>query len=143
MNHKGLRYNTGKLKMSLLPRYAINELAKIITRGSEKYLPRNWENGMAWTTVLDSLKRHLLEFENCKDYDPETQCLHIAHVMCNAAFLTEYYKIYPQGDDRRGISYRIQRDAIWSLFCRRIRCDECLQCADRHAFFRQLSFALS
>ena len=51
MNHKGLRYNTGKLKMSLLPRYAINELAKIITRGSEKYLPRNWENGMAWTTV--------------------------------------------------------------------------------------------
>lgn len=100
MNHKGLRYNTGKLKMSLLPRYANNELAKIITRGSEKYLPRNWENGMAWTTVLDSLKRHLLEFENCKDYDPETQCLHIAHVMCNAAFLTEYYKIYPQGDDR-------------------------------------------
>lgn len=39
-------------------------------------------------------------YKKGEDYDPESNLLHSAHIMCNAAFLTEYYKIYPQGDDR-------------------------------------------
>lgn len=55
---------------------------------------------MAWSKVLSSLERHLQKIKLGEDYDQETGLLHSAHVMCNAAFLTEYYKIYPQGDDR-------------------------------------------
>lgn len=61
----------------------------------------NWEKGMKWSNVLASMKRHIAAFESGEDYDPETGLLHIDHVQCNAHFLSAYYKIYPQGDDRR------------------------------------------
>jgi hypothetical protein len=97
---KGLRFNNGKTRHDLVPAFAQEQYAKVISAGSVKYLPRNWEKGMEWTTVMASMKRHILAIERGEDYDPETGLLHSAHVMCNAAFLTEYYRIYPQGDDR-------------------------------------------
>lgn len=100
MAGEGLRYNQGKTRMDFLPPFATEQMAKVFTKGSEKYAPRNWEKGMPWTTVLASLKRHLLDWEKGEDVDPEDGQLLMAKVMTNAAFLTEYYKIYPQGDDR-------------------------------------------
>jgi uncharacterized HAD superfamily protein len=72
-----------------------------LTRGAEKYAPRNWEKGMAWSKVVASLKRHLSAFEKGEDYDSETGLLHIDHLQCNAHFLSAYYKIAPQYDDRQ------------------------------------------
>lgn len=100
MKGNGLRYDAGKIRFDLIPPNAYKELGKILTYGSQKYAPRNWEKGMEWSKVIASLKRHLLAFELGEDRDPESGLLHIAHVMCNAAFLAEYYKIFPQGDDR-------------------------------------------
>ena len=97
---KGLRFNAGKTRHDLVPQYAQEQYAKVLTKGSEKYADRNWELGMKWSKALASLKRHLGKFERGEDFDEETGVLHTAHIMCNAAFLTEYYKIYPQGDDR-------------------------------------------
>lgn len=100
MEHKGLRYNQGKNRVDLLPPFALNEVAKVFTEGAKKYAENNWKLGMKWTSVLASLKRHLLEWESGKDIDPEDGCLLMAKVATNAIFLTEYSKIYPQGDDR-------------------------------------------
>lgn len=98
--NKGLRYNEGKIRHDLFEPFAINELAKVFTKGSEKYAPRNWEMGMSWSKVLASLKRHLNAFESGEDFDKESELLHIAHVAWNAMALTSYYKIHPEGDDR-------------------------------------------
>jgi hypothetical protein len=100
MEDKGLRFNDGKIRHDLIPQFAQNEYSKVLTKGAEKYAERNWELGMKWSKVIASLKRHTAAFERGEDFDPETGLLHTAHIMCNAAFLTEYYKIYPQGDDR-------------------------------------------
>jgi 5'(3')-deoxyribonucleotidase len=100
MKQEGLRFNEGKTRYDLVPTFAQEEYAKVLTKGAEKYAERNWEKGMAWSKVLASLERHLNAIKRGEDHDPETGLLHSAHVMCNAAFLTEYYKIYPQGDDR-------------------------------------------
>jgi 5'(3')-deoxyribonucleotidase len=97
---EGLRYNDGKTRHDLVPQFAQDQYAKVLTLGANKYAERNWEKGMKWTTVLASMKRHIAAFEAGEDYDQETGLLHTAHVMCNAGFLTEYYKIYPQGDNR-------------------------------------------
>ena len=96
----GLRHNAGKLRHDLVPAHAQEQYVRVLTKGAEKYADRNWEAGMKWSTVLASLERHLQAIKKGEDYDPETGELHSAHLMCNAAFLTEYYKIYPQGDDR-------------------------------------------
>lgn len=97
---EGLRFNQGKTRYDLVPAFAQEQYARVLTEGASKYAERNWENGMSWSKVLASLERHLAAIKRGEDYDPETGLLHSAHVMCNAAFLTEYYKIYPQGDDR-------------------------------------------
>jgi 5'(3')-deoxyribonucleotidase len=76
--------------------------------GARKYEPNNWRKGMQWSRVIGSLKRHLNAIENGEDYDGEkgveadgkSGLLHAAHVAWNAITLLEYYKIYPQGDDR-------------------------------------------
>jgi 5'(3')-deoxyribonucleotidase len=97
---EGLRYNQGKTRHDLIPAFAQEQYAHVLTKGAEKYAERNWEKGMGWSKIISSLKRHIQKIEEGEDYDKETGLLHSAHVMCNAAFLTQYYKIYPQGDDR-------------------------------------------
>lgn len=97
---KGLRFNQGKIRFDLVPTFAQEQYVNVLTKGSVKYAERNWELGMKWSKVSASLERHLAAFKSGEDYDKETGLLHSAHIMCNAAFLTEYYKIYPQGDDR-------------------------------------------
>lgn len=98
---EGLRFNAGKIRHDLIEPFAINELAKVFSKGAEKYKPHNWCAGMKWSTVVASLKRHLNAFESGEDYDPETGLLHITHAAWNALALTSYYKIHPQGDDRQ------------------------------------------
>ncbi len=100
MDGSGLRYNQGKIRHDLTPAFAQKEYAKVMTYGADKYGERNWERGMKWSKILASMERHLQAIKNGRDYDPETGLLHSAHIMCNAAFLTEYYKTYPQGDNR-------------------------------------------
>ena len=97
---KGKRFNDGKTRHDLVPAFATEQMARVFTEGAKKYAERNWERGMKWTKVLASMKRHINAFERGEDFDQETGLLHMAHAMTNAAFLIEYYRIYPQGDDR-------------------------------------------
>lgn len=97
---QGLRYNEEKLRYDLIQQDALRGMVEVLSAGAKKYAERNWEAGMKWTTVLASLKRHLALIESGEDYDKETGLLHADHLQCNAHFLSAYYSIYPQGDDR-------------------------------------------
>lgn len=121
--HKGLRFNEGKIRFDLIHPVGQLGLARVLTKGSRKYAPRNWEKGMAWSDVLPSAKRHLEAIMRGEDYDYDANCeacqkgtpggdindwycevhtgeLHADLLQTNAHFLSSYYKIYPQGDDR-------------------------------------------
>lgn len=100
MEDKGLRFNEGKTQLGLIPPHSLEQLGRVLTFGAEKYTRNNYRKGMKWSKVLDSLERHINAFKSGEDYDEESGELHMAHVMCNASFLLEYYSIYPQGDDR-------------------------------------------
>ena len=100
MKGTGLRYNEGKLRYDLMHPVSTRGLVEVLTRGADKYFDRNWENGMKWSNVIASLKRHLAAIESGEDYDKETGLRHIDHLQCNAHFLSAYYEIYPEGDDR-------------------------------------------
>lgn len=94
------RFDSGKNRLDLVPPSLMEEVGKILTFGTAKYGDSNWKKGMSWSKCIASLKRHLLEFEKGVDKDSESGELHISHILCNAAFLLEYYKIAPQFDDR-------------------------------------------
>ena len=108
----GLRYNEGKNRLDLIPAKPIWGLGEVLTKGAIKYKPNNWCEGMPWSTVLASLKRHLSQYEMCEDYDSETGLLHMHHVLCNAAFICEYYSTHPEYDDREPKYLKSKRIAL-------------------------------
>jgi hypothetical protein len=90
-----------KLRYDLAPPFAIEQMAKVLTVGLNEHGERDWEQGRKWSEVLACAERHLNAIKCGEDYDKDTGLLHSAQAMTQLAFLTEYYKIYPQGDDRR------------------------------------------
>lgn len=109
---RGARYNSGKLRYDLIHPKAQEGLVKVLTAGSVKYSPRNWEKGMPWTEVIASSKRHLAAIERGEDYDEESGLLHADHLQCNSHFLSAYYKIAPQFDDRNHSYLTTKRIAL-------------------------------
>lgn len=95
-----LRFNEGKLRYDLVHPWAHEQMVRVLTKGAEKYAPRNWEKGMVWSKVYESAERHMAAIKRGEDYDPESGELHAAHLACNAHFMIAYYKIFPQGDNR-------------------------------------------
>ena len=114
---KGLRASTGKIRYDLLEPFAIEQVARIFTKGAAKYADHNWLKGMKWSKMIASAKRHIAAFEKGEDYDFDPNCkgcqegnclmhtgeLHVAQAAWNMLGLTSYYKHYPQGDDRLNI----------------------------------------
>jgi hypothetical protein len=86
----GLRYDQGKVRLDLIPPEWTWALGQVMTKGAEKYAPRNWEKGMAWTKMIGCLSRHLIRFICGEKYDRETGCHHLAHAAWNALALMSY-----------------------------------------------------
>lgn len=99
------RDNKDKPRFSLVSVDALWDLVEVLEFGAKKYDADNWKKGMSYKSVLDSLYRHLLAILDGDDYDPESGCKHIGHVLCNAMFLSHYMndaKKYGKFDDRVG-----------------------------------------
>lgn len=96
----GLRYNTGKAPIHLIPPEVIEAHAEHYRKGAEKYEPRNWERGMDWSKCYDSLMRHSLAWMRGEDIDPENGSHHMVAVMWNAAALYWYWLKKVGKDDR-------------------------------------------
>jgi hypothetical protein len=86
----GLRYDAGKIPLELLPTDALEEVAKVLQFGAQKYARRNWEKGIKFSSVVGPLLRHTFKWMRGEDNDPETGLNHMAHVACNALFLCAY-----------------------------------------------------
>jgi hypothetical protein len=52
-----------------LPLEALAAASAALEYGAIKYDNRNWEKGLPWQQMIDSLRRHLDDFERRHDYD--------------------------------------------------------------------------
>lgn len=87
---KGLKYDTDKLRMDLIPPSAIKSLAAVLTFGANKYQANSWQ-GVEANRYVAALLRHLVAYmEDPMSIDKDSGLLHIEHVLCNAAFLNEF-----------------------------------------------------
>ena len=88
--YKGLKYDSAKPKMNLLPPKALIEVGKVLTFGAEKYGPENWKE-------LEDLQnrytagalRHIFAHMNGEKDDPESNISHLAHALCCLLFKLE------------------------------------------------------
>jgi len=83
----GKKFDGGKPKLSLIPPEALMALGRVLTMGAEKYGARNWEQGLEADRLIDAMLRHLVAWQFGEGTDPESGESHLAHVLCNAAFL--------------------------------------------------------
>ena len=87
---EGVKYDSEKPKMNLLPPKAIVEISKVLTFGAAKYDAENWRK-------LDDLQnrytagalRHIFAHMDGEELDPETNLSHLAHAMCCLLFKLE------------------------------------------------------
>jgi hypothetical protein len=90
----GTKYDEDKLQYSLIPSYALEQIAKNLTVGLKKYKERdNWKKVQgAEQRYLDALYRHLEAHRRGELYDTDSSVpdmLHMAAVAVNAMFLLE------------------------------------------------------
>lgn len=86
MSNKALRFNTGKLKWSLIHYQSLTPLVRVLEFGALKYAPDNWKKGLDKKEILESLQRHLAALMDGEEIDPESGLPHIGHIQCNAMF---------------------------------------------------------
>ncbi len=73
--------------MDLLDTTAIEQLAKVLTFGAQKYAPNNWRKGISKCRLIAAVMRHMFAYLGGQDKDPETGLSHVAHAMCGCMFL--------------------------------------------------------
>lgn len=96
----GFKADAGKLPYHLLPPDAVEEILKVLEFGANKYAPRNWEKGMAWSRPFSALMRHMWAWWRGENADPETGLSHLAHAGCCILFLLGY-ELRKIGEDDR------------------------------------------
>lgn len=121
----GNKNDTNKPKMSLLPSYALAEVAQVMTMGAEKYGRYNYLDGMEYSRILDANLRHLNAFIGGEDNDAESGLSHLAHAAANSLMLLEYI-IRDIGEDDRypGEMVDLDLELLLSNIRREIEQDE-------------------
>lgn len=94
--------DAGKLRWSLLPTDALEQVVKVLEFGAVKYGPNQWRElpEFEWMRISDALERHHTKWKRGKDIDDESGLLELAHLACNALFLLEM-EIHKLGKDNR------------------------------------------
>jgi len=98
---EGVKKDAGKDPWHLVPWDAVRAIVKVLQFGANKYAPRNWEKGMAWSRPYDALMRHMTAWWEGEHKDAETGFSHLWHAGCCILFLIAF-EIRGIGKDDRG-----------------------------------------
>lgn len=85
----GQKFDTGKLRVSLIPAEARHAMAEVLTYGEKKYgKPSGWRCvPNAVERYTDARDRHILAMDLGETHDPESGLPHAWHALTNMAFL--------------------------------------------------------
>jgi Domain of unknown function (DUF5664) len=99
----GTKHDAQKIRLDLIPPEVIFSLGKVLTKGAEKYIDRNWEKGFRYGRVYAALQRHLNSWWSGETTDPETGYSHLWHALANLTFLI-VFEIRGIGQDDRPVT---------------------------------------
>ena len=91
---KDFKHDKGKLFVSLVDPFYIEDIAKVLTFGAEKYSKNSWQTlEDAETRYKDALLRHLLAYLKGELIDAESGLTHLAHIGTNVMFLSHFERL--------------------------------------------------
>lgn len=100
----GVKHDAEKARWDLFPFDVLDDVAKVLTLGANKYTDRNWETGMRWGRPLAATFRHISAWAQGEELDKESGLPHLAHALCELLFVAAYEKRKVGEDDRTKLS---------------------------------------
>jgi hypothetical protein len=91
--------DTGKPQLSLIPREALELLARGFEYGAAKYERGNFKKGHKHSRLLDAALRHVYAMAAGEMIDEESGNLHLSHALCSLAMLAYHVKHHPELND--------------------------------------------
>lgn len=100
MNPKD-RVGRRKVPLHLIPPAALIEEALALQTGADKYGPYNWRQKEITATIyVSAALRHLQQYLDGEDIDPESDCSHLAHARAGLGILIDAISLGLVDDDR-------------------------------------------
>jgi Domain of unknown function (DUF5664) len=100
MKSSGIKNDSDKPIMALLPPNAMFQISEALTFGAKKYGQYNYLGGISYTRLISALFRHTFAFLKREDIDPESKLPHTAHMGACIVMLIEMTVVRPEMDDR-------------------------------------------
>ena len=98
-------------RLDLLPTGPLWELGEHYGKGCAKYDPRNWERGYDWNLSYSAAMRHMVQFWDGEDIDPETGTKHVIAAAWHMLALAEFMDTNRDKDNRiRGRLFGQQKE---------------------------------
>jgi hypothetical protein len=96
----GTKHDAGKPDLSLLPRAALEEMAKAFMYGEQKYGRHNFKAGFKSHRLIAAAMRHILAWNEGEDLDPESGHSHLGHALATLAMILECDRLKTLEDTR-------------------------------------------
>ena len=89
----GKKYDNDKLRWSLLPLGALQDVVKVLEFGAKKYAPDNWKYvDQAEERYWNAAMRHIVAYKLESPNDSETGLSHLAHAVCCLLYIQQLDK---------------------------------------------------
>lgn len=91
---QGIRYNSGKVRLDLIPCALIDGVGRVLTFGAQKYEADNWRkfSSQQVRECIGSAMRHIEAYRKGHWLDEESGLPHLAHAAANLGFILELNK---------------------------------------------------
>ncbi len=100
IHEEGKKNDQEKPRMDLIDYEFLVGIAKVLSKGAEKYAAHNWRGGISYSRLVAAAYRHLGAFNTGEDNDPEWDLSHLYHLGCCIMFLAWMKNHRPDLDDR-------------------------------------------
>lgn len=100
-NNGAVKHDEGKPRYDLIPPFALDLVAQVMTYGATKYGERNWEKGLKPERLFAALMRHSWAWMRGETIDPETKLPHLAHAAASVMMLIDTL----QKDQQKGMTH--------------------------------------
>lgn len=89
-----------KINVNLVPFALLGHASLGLNYGATKYAPRNFERGLSASSLCESIRRHLIAFENRETIDADSGLDHVSLLASSVAMLCHNYTHDVMVDDR-------------------------------------------
>lgn len=96
----GVKHDQNKPDLSILPKEALNGIARAFMVGEKKYGRYNYLKGMNWTRLISASMRHITQFNSGEDFDDESKLNHLYHAGACIMMLIQFYDAKIGNDNR-------------------------------------------